>query len=142
MDLLKFVLHMIASQKQLMFVCCTAGFLLFASLPVHADPVNITTSFDCVGYSCNQSQAHNDLPDYKGLLTLTATNRGTQSWGDFHFQIYSLPQPGWSSLANVSFDTTAPNQPTYSIGSGTLPRLVGYQWYIDERSHSGPLFLR
>jgi len=99
--------------------------------------------FDCTGSVCApilvndpndpnfnyQSNAfvHNDQSPFKGVATIEVTNTGTQSWGDFHFQIFSLygtlNGAGWSNPANVFFNISGSYYPTYSnsVGGPTIP---------------------
>ena len=86
--------------------------------------------FDCTGSGCtpilvndqndpnfqNNAFVHNDQSPFKGVATIEVTNTGTQAWGDFHFQIFTLAMAGWSNPANVFFDTTGSLAPTLSVG--------------------------
>ena len=117
------LMNLFRLQKMLLLVGCAIGLMFLAgSLPAYADDVSVTTSFDCVGDTCTQSIEHQDKAPFKGTLTLTVTNSGTQSWGDFHFQIYSMyPSAFWSNPANVSFVTTGLYAPTYANGGTNKP---------------------
>lgn len=95
--------------------------------------------FDCAGSGCApilvndpsdpnfnyQSNAfvHNDQAPFKGVATIEVTNTGTQSWGDFHFQVFSLGTPGWSNPADVFFNISGSYYPTYSnsVGGPIIP---------------------
>ena len=51
----KTIMNLFKLQKVLLFVGCAVGLMLLAgSLPVYADDVSFTTSFDCVGETCTQ----------------------------------------------------------------------------------------
>ena len=96
--------------------------------------------FDCTGSGCApllvndasdpsfdyQSNAfvHSDQSPFKGVATIEVTNTGTQSWGDFHFQIFTLaPMSGWSKPSDVFFDISGAYYPTYSnsVGGPAIP---------------------
>lgn len=59
---------------------------------------------------------HQEGAPYKGTGMIFVTNTGTQSWGDFHFQIYSVP--GFGSATSVTIKDA-------SMG-GMNPSLVGF----------------
>lgn len=137
--------------------CALAVFMAVAPGAGLADPLYIGLSgsqgqtiagsgvdFSCVGSSCapvlvNDSNdlyfnstynafVHNDQNPWKGVATIQVKNTGSQSWSDFHFQIFSLYTPsnpgGWSNPADVFFDISGSNYPTYTNsanGSYTLP---------------------
>ena len=98
----------------LTIICFAFGiFLLTGPLPVWADDVSITTSFDDVGGGDNAQQTgHDDKDPFKGWLNLTVQNTGTEAWGDFHFEIYQVP--GQGSVANVDFIVSDEYEPTSS----------------------------
>ena len=92
--------------------------------PILANPNDPTDS----GFnSLYDAFVHNDQSPFKGVATIEVTNTGTQSWEDFHFQVFSLygtPNgAGWSSPANVFFDISGSDYPTYSnsVGGPTIP---------------------
>jgi hypothetical protein len=66
---------------------------------------------------------HNDQSPFKGVATIQVTNTGTQSWGDFHFQIFTLGTGSWSKPGDVSFNISGSYYPTYSnsVGGPTIP---------------------
>jgi hypothetical protein len=81
--------------------------LLFAGAPsVWAHSVTIDTPFlfSGSGYDSNQQVIHNDQDPWKGFVTMTATNTGSQSWTDFHFGILSAG----SDVSHVYFQGDVP----------------------------------
>jgi hypothetical protein len=68
-----------------------AALLFTGASSVWADSVTIDTPFlfSGSGYDSNQGITHVDQDPWKGFVTLTVTNTGTQSWTDFHFGILS-----------------------------------------------------
>jgi hypothetical protein len=99
--------------------------------------------FDCTGSVCtpilvndpndpnfnylSNAFVHNDQSPFKGVATIEVTNTGTQSWEDFHFQIFTLygtPNgAGWSNPADVFFSISGSDYPTYSnsVGGPAIP---------------------
>jgi hypothetical protein len=97
--------------------------------------------FDCTGSVCTpilvnpndptgsgfnslyDAFVHNDQSPFKGVATIQVTNTGTQSWGDFHFQIFTLGTGSWSKPGDVSFNISGSYYPTYSnsVGGPTIP---------------------
>ena len=109
--------------------------------------------FDCTGSVCtpilvndpndpnfnylSNAFVHNDQSPFKGVATIEVTNTGTQSWEDFHFQIFTLygtPNgAGWSNPADVFFNISGSDYPTYSNSVGG-PTYRSARW----RSHQEP----
>jgi len=65
--------------------CALAAFLMTLPLSAWAHDAFFSTEFS--GFE-PQSLGHQDEDPFKGWIHLTVTNRGNQSWGDFHFQIF------------------------------------------------------
>ena len=78
-----------------------------------AHDMDVTTSFDDDWTA--QEFGHNDEDPWKGWANITVSNTGTESWGDFHFEIVG------TGIENVDFLVASPNEPTYDKGSGSLP---------------------
>lgn len=55
-------------------------------------------------------ETHADADPFKGWVNVTISNTGTEPWGDFHFEIFSV---GWD-VSNVSFLVDPPYMPTSS----------------------------
>ena len=87
-----------------------------------SDVVLDPASFDCVGSGCSQSSTHADADPFKGSITLTVTNTGTEAWGDFHFNFF---QVGMETIENVHWEVANPYEPTMN-GSST-----GLSWNVD-----------
>jgi hypothetical protein len=69
---------------------------------------------------------HNDAPDWKGTATLTVTNSMLQQWGDFHFAIYEMTNPG-----SVIFTTGGTIEMLDNLGNPYAGGLgVGYNYSI------------
>ena len=116
--------------KPFLLVCCAVGVLLFAGpLPGSAHSVIIDQPFlfSGSGYDSNQSVVHIDQDPWKGYITLTAMNTGTQSWTDFHFQIVSVMG---SDVSHVYFQG---GTPTSSNGLDS--------WTANNNTPSGPATL-
>ena len=62
---------------------------------------------------------HEDAYEWKGWFQVTATNSGTEAWGDFHFQITGI------GIQNVDFVVDAPYQPT------AVPPRPSMWWDVD-----------
>lgn len=57
---------------------------------------------------------HNDMDPWKGLITLSVTNTGSDPWGDFHFQLA---------------DTGA-----YFTDTGTATSIAGASWVVTDNT--------
>jgi hypothetical protein len=90
-----------------------------------AHDANLSAEFFRTGSSFAQQISHNDADPFKGLINLSVTNTGNESWGDFHFRIFSIGQ----SVANVDFIVAAPHQPTSSQNPLT--------WVVDNTPVTG-----
>jgi len=88
----------------------SAGLLLLAgTAPAWADSVDVSLSFSCLGSGCSQSAVHEEGTgyqdyDFKGWVYLTASNGGSEAWGDYHFQLFSSP-PSYEDITNLVFQT-------------------------------------
>ena len=103
--------------KLLLLVCCALGAVFFTGLrPASADFITIpSVGFTSTGPGSAYSYEDSTSLQEGTTFSLTVQNTGTQSWGDFHFEIYSLyPSAGWSSLVNTSFSVWGSEQPTSS----------------------------
>ena len=105
-------------------------------LPVWADDVSITTSFDGVGIGVKQQADHDDQDPWKGWLNLTVTNDGDEAWGDFHFEIYQVP--GQGAVDNVDFIVSSPYEPTssqsgltWSVNNSVVGATLDLYFYSD-----------
>ncbi len=102
--------------KLLLLICCALGAVfLTAPRPASADTVTIGT-IGLQGTGPGYAYSYEDSTSLLEGTTLNVTvqNTGTQSWGDFHFEIYSPQTSGWSSLADTSFSSSWGEQPTSS----------------------------
>ena len=98
---------------------CAGLLFLIGAAPVWADSVDVSASFSCLGSGCSQGTDHEEGTgyqdyDFKGWVYLTASNTGSEDWGDFHFEIF---QVGSYSIDNVLFDVSSPNEPTSNRSS-------------------------
>jgi hypothetical protein len=97
-------------------VCFAVG-----AAPARADNVTLPdTDFSCVGPACAQQSTHEDADPFKGSITLTVTNTGTEAWGDFHFEFFST---GYS-IDNVDWVITSPYEPTKDGSTAGLTAVV------------------
>lgn len=96
------------------FILCLVSCFASATavLPAWAHTINYPTSIAGVGAGFSVSVTHEDETPFKGWFNVTVTNTGTDPWGDFHFQLYEVPNG--SDIEDVFFDVSAPNQPTSS----------------------------
>jgi hypothetical protein len=81
---------------------------LAVSSAARADDAYWSGGIGGVGQGFTVDVVHNDGGLFKGWLNITATNTGTQPWGDFHFGIYD--PIGGQDISNVGFldSTTVP----------------------------------
>lgn len=54
---------------------------------------------------------HPDQDPWAGWVNVTVTNTGTEAWGDFHFEIFSV---GGYDVSNVDWIVAPPYEPTSS----------------------------
>ena len=76
---------------------------------------------------------------FKGTATVTVTNKGTEAWGDFHFQIYN----GFGGDAtSVLFTTGGGIYPTSSqtLSDWTIGTTPGGYSYIDLEFYGDPVY--
>lgn len=119
-----------------MFTFTVCALVLISSISF-ADPAFITTDFAFTGSGTAQQVVHNDSGPFKGLVTVTVTNTGTQDWGDFHFEIF---QSSAETVENVHFldasmqayDSAFGSDPTYTVGG--VGRTLSPAWDIDNTS--------
>ena len=109
--------------KTALLALSAAVLLLVGAGAASADPIDITTSFDCVGVACAQSTQHDDQDPWKGLLTVSATNNTSVPWGDFHFELFQVTDP----IDNVFFQVENPYQPQSSQSITWSPSVDGSQ---------------
>lgn len=65
---------------------------------------------------------HLDAAPFKGTGMVFVTNTGNQAWGDFHFQVYSVP--GFGSATSVAIkDATMGGMNPSLIGFGSMHSL-------------------
>lgn len=103
--------------KLLLLICCALGTLFFTGpRPASADSITIPSQgLNCIGSSCEGTFEDSTSLQAGTTFSLTVQNTGTQSWGDFHFEIYSqYPASNWSSLQDVSFSNDWNELPTSS----------------------------
>ena len=74
---------------------------------------------------------HADQAPHAGWFTVTATNTGTQPWGDFHFEIYD--PIGGQDISNVDWQVDPPYTPISSQNPFT--------WAVDNVSVGAKLDL-
>ncbi len=95
--------------------------LFFIAAPVFAHDGEWTeslASWDSI------TLGHNDAPEWKGTATLTVTNSMSEQWGDFHFAIYELTNPG-----SVIFTTGGTIEMLDNLGNPYAGGLgVGYDY--------------
>jgi hypothetical protein len=104
----------------LLFGCVLNLIFLFGAGKASAHEVSMIIP-DGISLGQSYSFEHDDQAPFKGYAQITVTNTGTQSWGDFHFQIYSLyPNTFWSNPADVFFVTSDPYAPAYKNGDNTI----------------------
>jgi hypothetical protein len=100
--------------------------LLFlgGTAPAWADPVTIGPhDIDCIGSTCELSARHDDGDPFKGSITLTVTNTGTEAWGDFHFEFSQIP--GGDPIDDVHWVVSSGYEPTKNGSSSVLT------WSVD-----------
>ena len=109
--------------------CCS-----YATRAARADDMSISHSFDGTGDGYKYEVTHEDEDPFKGLATVTVTNNGSESWGDFHFFLFSsYPTSGWSDLDNVYFTSTSTTPSGLADPSSNLS---SYTWSIDNTAHT------
>jgi hypothetical protein len=102
--------------------------LFFVATPVFAHDGSWGTVTDpCSIISWDSALfGHNDAPDWKGTATLTVSNSMSEQWGDFHFSIYEITNPG-----TVIFTTAGPIEMLDSLGNPYAGGLgVGYNYTL------------
>lgn len=91
--------------------------------PARADDVTLPyAELDCLGATCKQDNIHEDAYPFKGSITLTVKNTGTEAWGDFHFEFF---QVGTEAIDTVDWTVDSPYEPTKDGSS------VGLSWSVD-----------
>ena len=97
--------------------------LFFVATPVFAHDGSWTeslTDWDPI------TLGHDDYDPWKGTATLTVTNSMTEQWGDFHFAIYEITNPG-----SVIFTTGGTIEMLDNLGNPYAGGLgVGYNYNI------------
>jgi len=108
-------------------VCFAIG-----AAPARADNIVLPDAdFSCLGPACQQQSTHEDGIPFKGSITLTVTNTGTEAWGDFHFEFFSV---GYA-IDNVHWEVATPYEPTKDGST------VGLSWSVDNVSVGATLDL-
>lgn len=102
-----------ALSSLLTFALAVGLFHLATVTGARADDVDLgSTSFSCTGAACQQDSTHYDADPFKGSITLTVTNTGTEPWGDFHFEFFQ--SYGGDPVDNIDWIVSTPYQPTAS----------------------------
>jgi hypothetical protein len=109
-------------------VLLAALLFLAGATPAWGHSFSVTTSFSCLGSDCSQSSQHQDEAPWKGWAYLTVTNTGSESWGDFHFELFQVTDP----IDNVFFDVASPNEPTSNRTS--------LNWAVSDGGHTLDLY--
>ncbi len=68
------------------------------------------------------SWVHEDEDPFKGTATVFVTNTGQQAWGDFHFEIYTVPGFGSATSVLIKDASTGGVNPTIT-GYGSIHSL-------------------
>ena len=68
------------------------------------------------------TETHADTEPFAGWVNVTMTNTGTEPWGDFHFEIFSVG----ADVSNVDFLVDLSHEPTSSQSS--------LSWVVDNVS--------
>ncbi len=55
-------------------------------------------------------ETHNDVDPFGGWINVTITNTGSEPWGDFHFELFSVGE----DISNIDFLVDPPYEPTSS----------------------------
>lgn len=66
----------------------TILFAGFTTASAHSVTIEEPFTLDGVMEVNGDSLLHEDADDWKGFLTITVMNNGTEDWGDFHFQLF------------------------------------------------------
>jgi hypothetical protein len=103
-------------KKLLAVLACISVFVLSSS--VFADDGSWTTTID---NWAGIQLGHNDAEPWKGLGVLTVTNTMSESWGDFHFQIFEF------ATTNVIFTSS----PYVLMKDGLGNLYTGYTYSLD-----------
>jgi hypothetical protein len=106
--------------------------------PVMAHDVELSQTFnDMNPITVN----HMDQDPWKGYVDVTVTNNSAQDWGDFHFQIFQIPNE--ADVSNVHIiETTSPPEDdttpdcsqsgfTYVIDNAAVGATLDYYFYDD-----------
>lgn len=96
------------------FVALCGWGLWGGASPAYAHDADIVTEFP--GFEAQEFE-HEDADPWKGWVNLQVKNTGTESWGDFHFEIFQVP--GYDPVDDVSFIVDDPYEP-YTEPARTL----------------------
>ncbi|MBU0637297.1 MAG: PEP-CTERM sorting domain-containing protein [Planctomycetes bacterium] len=103
-----------------------------------ADDANWTGNIAGTGPGFKVDLSHQDADPFKGWLNVTATNTGSEDWGDFHFGIYD--PIGGQDISNVhfldssmgGFDPTSSQAPlTWTIDNVTVGATIDLFYFSD-----------
>lgn len=115
-------------------VCvCAASIALCGAVAASAHDASWSGSIDGGGVNDAVNLVHEDAPDINGVwagwVTVTATNEGTEPWGDFHFQIFEVT----GDVTNVDWVVTGDKEPQSSQSPLT--------WVVDNDAYGATLDL-
>ena len=98
--------------------------------PVLADDVDIIVDINATGET--HSYEHNDADPFGGWINVSVTNTGTESWGDFHFELFEVPSHPMD-ISNIDFVVDPPYEPTSSQSPLT--------WAVDNMAYGATIDL-
>ena len=121
-------------RKLLFFVSCVG----LATGAAYAHDESWSGDIDGIGPSALIELQHPDQSPWAGWFTITATNTGTEPWGDFHFEIFEVPPYGavdnvdWYDASMGGNDPTSSQSPlTWAIDNVTVGATIDLFYYSD-----------
>ena len=119
------------SRRMLPMAILVAGLVAFGfSSSALADDINIVVDIANIGEV--HSYNHNDANPFGGWINVSVTNTGTESWGDFHFELFEVPSNP-QNIANIDFLVDPPYEPTSSQAPLT--------WAVDNMAYGSTIDL-
>ncbi len=121
---------LVKCRRLAILVLALVAALLFAGAPqlwAHSASFDDPFLFSSFGPGSYQEITHIDDSPWKGFVTLTATNTGTENWTDFHFGIFSV---FGSDISRVYFQG---GTPTMTVGGNPVP----LTWVVNNNNPSG-----
>ena len=121
--------------RKLLFFVSFVGLVTGAA---YSDDASWTGEIGGIGPGAAITMEHGDSSPWAGWFNVTATNTGTEPWGDFHFGIFEVPSYGavdnvdWHDASMGGFDPTSSQSPlTWAIDNVTVGATIDLFFYTD-----------